>query len=249
MNEPLVSVIMPAYNAERFIEESIKSILNQTYRNLELIIVIDCSNDNTIQILEKFSSNDERIIVLNNDTNLGCAQSRNKALQKAKGEYIAFCDSDDVWRKNKIEKQFNHINNSNADMIFTAYEMIDSFGQHIKYRNIKEKVLMDDLLKENYVIFSTTFFKKEVIGNIRFDGFWFHEDYVFLLECLRNGLEFHGINDYLVKYRVHNLGRSFNKISAAKYRWKIYREFLNLNVWKSVYYFFQYIVNGLKKYS
>lgn len=249
MNEPLVSVIMPVYNAEQYIEESINSVLNQTYQNLELIIVDDCSNDNTLQLIEDFSLNDNRIVLLNNDINLGCAQSRNKALQKAKGEYIAFCDSDDVWIENKIEKQFNYINNSNTDMVFTAYEMIDSFGKLIKYRNIKEKVLMDDLLKENSVIFSTTFFKKEGIENIRFDSRWFHEDYVFLLECLGNDLEFYGVDEYLVKYRVHNQGKSFNKISAAKHRWKIYREFLELNFWESVYYFFQYIVNGLKKYS
>ena len=249
MNEPLVSVIMPAYNAERYIKESIASVLNQTYQNLELIIVNDCSADKTLEIVESIVEKDKRVVLLNNTTNLGCADSRNRALQVAKGEYIAFCDSDDIWEKEKIQKQLNHIRTQNVDMVFTAYEMIDGESKFIKRRNIKEKVTMDSLLRENSIIFSTTLFKNGSKGNIKFNRHWFHEDYVFLLECLQNGLMFCGADECLVKYRVHNQGRSFNKIGAAKHRWNIYREFLKLNFWESIYYFFQYIVNGLKKYS
>ena len=245
----LVSVIMPAYNAERYIEESVTSILNQSYRNLELIIVNDCSNDGTLKLIENFSRIDARVVVLNNDANLGCADSRNRALQVAKGEYIAFCDSDDIWIKNKIEKQLNDIKEHNVDMVFTAYEMIDGSGKLIKCRNIKEQITIDNLLRENSVIFSTTFFLRSSVRNIKFNAQWFHEDYVFLLEGLQKGLIFCGADECLVKYRVHNQGRSFNKIGAAKHRWNIYREFLKLNFWESIYYFFQYIVNGLKKYS
>lgn len=249
MNEPLVSVIMPAYNAERYIKESIASVLNQTYQNFELIIVNDCSADKTLEIVESIVEKDKRVVLLNNTTNLGCADSRNRALQVAKGKYIAFCDSDDIWEKEKIQKQLNHIRIQNVDMVFTAYEMIDGESKFIKRRNIKEKVTMDSLLRENSIIFSTTLFKNKGKDNIRFNRHWFHEDYVFLLECLQNGLMFCGADECLVKYRVHNQGRSFNKIGAAKHRWNIYREFLKLNFWESIYYFFQYIVNGLKKYS
>ena len=249
MNEPLVSVIMPAYNAERYIKESIASVLNQTYQNLELIIVNDCSNDDTLKVIQKFSFDDDRVVILNNDVNLGCANSRNRGFAEAKGNYIAFCDSDDVWMENKIEKQLNHIKEHDIDMVFTAYEMIDGSGMLIKYRNIQDKVTIDDLLKENFVIFSTTFFKRSAVINIKFNAKWYHEDYVFLLECLQKGLKFSGIDEYLVKYRVHAQGRSFNKITVAKHRWKIYREFLHLNTWESFCFFFQYIVNGLKKYK
>ena len=245
----LVSVIMPAYNAERYIEESITSVLNQSHKNIELIIVNDCPTDNTLKLVENIAQKDKRVVVINNSFNLGCAESRNRALAIARGEYIAFCDSDDVWAENKIEKQLNQIKENDVDMVFTAYEMIDGSGKQIKYRNVKEKISMDDLLRENIVIFSTTLFKSRAIGNIRFNAHWFHEDYIFLLECLQRGLVFSGIDEYLVKYRVHNQGRSFNKIGAAKHRWKIYREFLHLNMWESFYFFFQYIVNGLKKYK
>lgn len=247
--EVLVSVIMPAYNAERYIEESIASVLNQTFKNIELIIVNDYSTDNTLEIIKYISQNDNRVIVIDNATNLGCANSRNKALLEAKGEYIAFCDSDDVWESEKIKKQLNHIKNNNADMVFTAYEMIDSNGTFIKSRSVKQVLTMEDLLKENSVIFSTTLFKKEAIEGICFDSSWFHEDYVFLLECLKKNLKFVGMNEALVKYRVHNKGRSFNKLNAAKHRWKIYRDFLKLSVWESVAYFVSYFINGFKKYS
>ncbi len=246
--EVMVSVIMPAFNAEQYIEESIASVLDQTFKKIELIVVNDCSTDSTLEIIKNLSLKDERIIVLDNSNNLGCANSRNKALLEAKGEYIAFCDSDDVWESEKIKKQLDHIKSTNADMVFTAYEMIDSFGTFIKSRSVKQEFTLEDLLKENSVIFSTTLFKKEAIEGICFDASWFHEDYVFLLECLKKNLKFVGIDETLVKYRVHNKGRSFNKFNAAKHRWKIYRDFLDLSVWESYYYFVQYTVNGLRKY-
>lgn len=247
--EVLVSVIMPAYNAEQYIEESVASVLNQTFKNIELIIINDCSTDNTLEFIKNFSQKDNRVVVIDNATNLGCANSRNKALLDAKGEYIAFCDSDDVWESKKIKKQLNHIKNTNADMVFTAYEMIDSNGAFIKNRSVKQELIIEDLLKENSVIFSTTLFKAESIKGICFDSSWFHEDYVFLLSFLEKGNKIFGLNEVLVNYRVHQKGRSFNKMNAAKHRWNIYRKFLELNLIKSFYYFIQYTVNGLRKYG
>lgn len=246
--EVIVSVIMPAYNAEAHIEESIASVLTQTFCDIELIIVNDCSTDNTLEIIKSFSEKDSRVIVINNAINMGCADSRNKALFASKGKYIAFCDSDDVWKSEKINKQLNYIKKTNADMVFSAYEMIDSNGIYIKSRNVKQELTLDDLLKENSVIFSTTLFKKEAIKGIYFDCFWFHEDYVFLLECLRHTLRFVAINEVLVKYRLHVKGRSFNKINSAKQRWRVYRRFLKISIWESGYYFLFYIISGLRKY-
>lgn len=247
-NNPLVSVIMPAYNAEKYIEEAALSVLQQTYTNLELIIVNDCSTDNTLNLINALALHDQRIFVLNNASNLGCADSRSSALRRAKGEYIAFCDSDDVWAKDKLKKQLHYIKKRNADMVFTAYAMIAGDGSFIKRRDAKDIIDMDDLLKENSIIFSTTLFKKASLAGLQFDGSWFHEDYVFLLECLQRKLKFVGIDEILVLYRVHSQGRSQEKINAAKHRWKIYRKFLRLSLGKSLCCFFQYALNGLKKY-
>ena len=249
MERPLVSIVMPAYNAEEYISDSVASVLNQTLRNIELIIINDCSSDKTLELIKKFSQEDKRVVIVNNKINLGCANSRNKALFEAKGEYIAFCDSDDVWESEKLIEQLNYIKNNNADMVFTAYEMIDSNGIFIKSRSVKKELELDDLLKENSIIFSTTLFKKESIDKIYFDNSWFHEDYIFLLECLKKKLKFSGLDKVLVKYRVHSQGRSFDKINAAKHRWKIYRCFLKLDIMKSSCYFLQYVVNGLRKYK
>ena len=245
----LVSVIMPAYNSEQYIEKSINAVLNQSYKNLELIVINDCSKDNTIGVVENLAAQDNRVKLINNKVNLGCANSRNVGLQKAKGSYIAFCDSDDIWCNKKIDKQLNCIEKYDADMVFTAYEMIDSKDDHIKHRQVTEKVTLDRLLKENFIIFSTTLFKKNSINGVLFNPKWFHEDYVFLLECLQTKKIFVGINENLTKYRVHENGRSHNKLKSAKYRWKIYREYLNLDFCKSLFYFVNYIFYGLKKYN
>ena len=245
----LVSVIMPTYNSEYFIEKSISAVLNQTYKNLELLVINDCSKDNTISIVENLAAQDNRVKLINNKVNLGCANSRNIGLQIAQGKYIAFCDSDDIWCNDKIDKQLNCIEKNDADMVFTAYEMIDSKDEIIKYRQVTEKVTLDSLLKENFIIFSTTLFKKNSINGVLFNPKWFHEDYVFLLDCLNKGKTFVGVNENLTKYRVHENGRSYNKLKSAQYRWKIYIEFLNLGLLRSVYYFINYIFYGFKKYS
>ena len=244
----LVTVIMPAYNSEHYIEKSMHAVLNQSYKNLELIVINDCSKDNTINVVKNIAAQDNRVKLINNQVNSGCANSRNIGLQIAQGKYIAFCDSDDIWCNDKIDKQLNCIEKNDADMVFTAYEMIDSKDEIIKYRQVTEKVTLDSLLKENFIIFSTTLFKKTSINGVLFNPKWFHEDYVFLLECLQKSKIFVGVNENLTKYRVHENGRSYNKLKSAKYRWKIYREFLNLGLLRSAYYFINYIFYGFKKY-
>ena len=246
--EVIVSVVMPAHNSARYIEKSIASVLNQSFRDLELIIVDDSSTDNTLEILERIAYNDNRVIILKNFINLGCAISRNKALLECKGRYIAFCDSDDIWEYEKLEKQIKYLKKNNFDMVFTAYEMINRDDKHIKFRNVPSEILFDDLLKENVVTFSSTLFKKEIIDGTIFKGQWFHEDYVFLLECIKKCRCFNGINEVLIKYRVHNRGRSFNKFRSAMFRWKIYRKFLGLNFVDSIYNFINYIIYGIIKY-
>lgn len=248
VNDALVSVIMPACNSEKYITESIVSVLEQSYKNLELIIINDCSSDNTLEIIKTFAQKDDRVILINNDINVGCAESRNKGLLQVQGQYIAFIDSDDIWEKEKIEKQLSYIQEEESDMVFTAYEMIDVNGKHIKNRSTKRKIVLKDLLEENSIVFSTTFFAKKSIADICFKQEWYHEDYVFLLECLQKKLKILGLNEQLAKYRVHKDGRSFCKIKAAKHRWKIYRKFLNMSMIETAKYFTSYFMNGLKKY-
>ena len=126
--------------------------------------------------------------------------------------------------------------------------MIDETGKTIKKRSVKETLKLKDLLKENSIIFSSVVCKREILKDKNFKSEWYHEDYIFLLDVAKENKTFKGINESLMQYRVHQRGRSFNKKTAAKYRWKIYREYLRMNLLQSLYYFTQYAWYGSRKY-
>lgn len=249
IKEELCSMIMPVYNSEKYIAEAIESVIKQTYKNWEIIVVNDASTDDTEKIIKSYREKDKRIKLISLPKNQGAANARNIAIQNAKGRYIAFLDADDYWEKEKLQEQIQILQNSNADISYTAYLMIDETGRKIKKRSVKKLLNLKDLLKENSIIFSSVVCKKESIKNKQFKSEWYHEDYVFLLDLAKEGKIFKGIDEILVQYRVHRNGRSFNKLTAAKYRWKIYREYLCLNLYKSLYYFIAYTWNGIRKYK
>lgn len=240
---------MPAYNSEKYIAEAIESVIKQTYKNWELIIVNDASTDDTEKIIKAYQEKDKRIKLISLSKNQSVANARNTAMKSAKGRYIAFLDADDYWEKEKLQKQIQILNKSSADISFTAYLMIDETGKTIKTRSVKESVNLKDLLKENSIIFSSVVCKKESVKKESFKSEWYHEDYLFLLDLAKEGTIFKGINESLTQYRIHQFGRSFNKQTAAKYRWKIYREYLRMNILKSLYYFTAYAWNGIRKYK
>lgn len=249
IEEELCSVVMPAYNSEKYIAEAIESVIKQTYTNWELLIINDCSTDNTEEIIKSYLQKDTRIKLIKQKENQGVANARNTGIEKAKGRYIAFLDADDYWNKEKLQKQIQILQTSNADITYTAYLMIDETGKTIKKRSVKKTLKLKDLLKENSIIFSSVVCKKESLMDKNFKSEWYHEDYIFLLDLSKESKNFVGINESLMQYRVHQRGRSFNKQSAAKYRWKIYREHLGLNLLKSMYYFIAYAWNGIRKYK
>lgn len=238
IKEQLCSVIMPLYNSEKYIKEAVLSVLEQTYKNLELIIIDDCSTDDSKKIVNKLSLVDKRIKTVFLTENKGCADARNIGLTMSQGQYVAFIDSDDIWEKEKLEKQINVLENNNVDISFTAYKIINENKVLIKNRAIKKEIKYTDLLKENSVAFSTVICKKNKLSKIQFKKEWFHEDYVFLLDLLKNKCRAQGANTILVSYRLHSQGRSFNKFNAAKYRWKIYRYYLNLSLIESILLYF-----------
>ncbi|MDO4922073.1 MAG: glycosyltransferase family 2 protein [Phascolarctobacterium sp.] len=248
MLEELCSVIMPVYNSESYVTYSIRSVLEQTYRNIEFIIIDDCSRDKSQAIIEAFAKQDKRIKFIHNSTNLGCAATRNKAIAISKGKYIAFIDSDDIWSKCKLELEINEVKLRKCDLVYTSYTIIDNNNKIIKHRPVPETAPIDSLLKENSICFSSVLLKADVAKKYNMDSRYFHEDYCYLLDLLRDGIVFHGLNNCLVRYRVSDQNRSKNKIKSAKYRWKIYREYLKLNLIDSCKYFISYFFKGIKKY-
>jgi len=241
-----VSVIMPAYNSEKTIEDSVYSVLDQTFGDFELIIINDCSSDNTFGKIYKIAEEDPRVRIYSNQKNLGVAETRNKGISLASGDLISFIDSDDIWDREKLEIQLDFLNKTDADFCCSSYEFIDINGEKIgKSYNVPSLLTYEQLLRENVIGCSTVLLKKEILPPAPFKSNYFHEDYVLWLKLLKKQIKAVGISRPLVKYRIG--GRSSNKLKASCYRWKIYRKEERLPFIKSLFYFSIYFFNGLKK--
>ncbi len=246
---PLVSVVMPAYNAERFIEEAISSVQAQTIKDWELIIIDDCSVDSTIEVVEGIKASDPRIVLLCNDSNLGVAKTRNRGIDFACGQYVALLDSDDVWQPRKLEIQLAAAFDSGADIVTCSYDLIDEKGDFKSGPYIvPEETSLDVLLKENTIGCSTALLFGEVARQYRFNPDYYHEDYVLWLQMLQDGHSVFGCREVLASYRCSQGSRSFNKWKSALNRWVIYRNYLGLSLARSTRYFMCYTAYGLKKY-
>ena len=244
-----ISIIMPAYNAEATIRQSIESVLSQTYPCFELIIVDDASKDETRRIAEQYALSDPRIRVLPNEANSGVAFSRNKGIDEAKYPWIAFLDSDDLWYPDKLEKQMALADAECADIVYCSYAMTDEQGKQKCADFIVAPVTdFESMLAKNVIGCSTVLVKKESLGECRFSTDFYHEDYALWLQLLQKGLKAVGHTEVLVAYRISFNSRSFNKWTSARHRWHIYRKLLNLSFFRSIGYFLRYARNGLKKY-
>ena len=246
---PQISIILPVYNGERYINRTITSILQQTMTDFELIAIDDCSTDHSLQHLQEWAQRDNRIQVVANTQNLGVADTRNKGIALAQGMYICFIDSDDTWHSDKLERQLSFMKQSNSDFTCTAYAMVDDEGRFIKNRLItKQQIILEDLLKENYICCSTVILKAELAKQHSMNSAYAHEDYVYWLDLLQTGAKGAVFNQVLTRYRLAQTGRSANKGKAAQGRWLIYREYLQFGILKSAKYFLHYALNGIKKY-
>ena len=203
MKNPTISVIMPVYNGERFLEETINSILNQTFKNFELIIVNDDSQDDTLKIIKKYR--DERIVLINNQKNLGVTNSINIGLKIAKGKYIASCNSDDISHPKRIEVEFNYLEkHTDIFLVGTSAVFIDESGKEIRrFRKYDDyKLLAWRLRKSCSIIYPSIMFRNQ--------GFFFDKDfggatdYNFYYTLLLNGKRLTNLPYFLVKYRVHS---------------------------------------------
>jgi teichuronic acid biosynthesis glycosyltransferase TuaG len=243
------SVILPVYNAEPFIRETLLSVLGQTYTDFELIVVDDASTDASVAIVEELASQDSRVILLRNDSNLGCAQTRNRGLDRAKGDYLAFIDSDDLWMPEKLGKQLALLENTDAALVYSAHDMLDVRSGARWRKEVPERASFAGLLKENYIAFPSVCCRRACIENNRFSDEFFHEDYVFLLHLLLAGIPFYGLNEPLVLCRKRPDSRTGDKRKSARHRWKIYRDYLKFGLARSAFYFLHYAVNGVWKYG
>ncbi|MHA6612414.1 glycosyltransferase family 2 protein [Photobacterium damselae] len=248
MNDLLVSIIMPAYNASLTIKDSITSVIEQTYSNWELIIINDCSNDDTLLKIESFT--DERITVVNNEKNIGVALSRNVGIKRASGRFIAFLDSDDMWLPEKLKIQINELtNNDYAVCCHSGFYRIDENSNIIGEVQAVSLVNARKQRYGNFIGNLTGVIDTVKLGYIPSQKSIKHEDYLMWYEVLNSNEDYFysvGIMQPLAKYRVHH-SLSSNKFKSMYWHWLVIRNEMKLNYIKSMYYFLGYIYNATKK--
>lgn len=239
MSEKLVSIITPTYNCGEFIARTINSVQAQTYQNWEMIIVDDRSKDNTRDIVEAYMEKDPRIQYHLLEVNSGAAVARTKAMHLAKGSYIAFLDSDDIWLPDKLERQIKWMNDNGYSFSCTAYEQIDE-DDNLLNRTIKtvQKTDYNRLLLDCPVGNSTVIYDVEKMGKFEVPNIRKRNDDALWLQMLKKEKYIWGMQDVLMQYRIRKNSISSNKLKVIKYHWILYREIEHLSVFRSAFHIF-----------
>lgn len=250
MEEDMVSIITPVYKCEKLIEETIKCVLNQTYKNWEWLLVDDCTPDNSAEIIKKYQEKDNRIKYFKLNENSGAAIARNKALSESRSRFVAYLDADDLWRNNKLEKQVSFMKENGYAFSCTDYEKIDENGNSLnKIVTIPKEVTYELFLRNTIiqtvgVMVDTKLTGKEIIKmpNIRR-----RQDAATWCQLLKNGFNCYECPENLSYYRVVSNSLSSNKFKAVKMNWYWYRKIEKLPFWKACYCFVGYAWNACKK--
>ena len=237
MNNPLVSVIMPAYNAEAFIAESIVSVQQQTYENWELLIIDDASKDRTLEVIEKFRNKDKRVQLHRLPTNQGAGFARNIGIKASKGDFISFLDADDLWQPEKLQKQLDFMQEQQVQVCYSSYELIDEAGQPLN-KTVKalQRLPFKKLLRANYVGNLTGIYNAKKLGKIYCPLIRKRQDWGLWLLAVREARGAKGIREALAKYRVRENSISRNKWEMLGYNYKVYRKVLEFSALKSCFW-------------
>lgn len=248
MEQYLISIITPVYNCEKYIEETIKSVINQSYNNWEMILVDDMSKDKSCEIIEKYQNYDSRIKLIKLDKNSGAAIARNTAMELAKGRFLAFLDGDDIWMPNKLEIQINLMLKNKAAISHTDYEVIADNGESLnKIVSVPKSLSYRQYLSNTIIQTVTVVLDKEYVGEIRMPNIKMRQDFATWLSILKKGYNALGINEVLGKYRRANNSLSSNKFKAMQKNWYVYRKIEKLNLYESIAAFSGYLFNAIKK--
>lgn len=245
-----VSIITPIYNCEKFLPKTIECVINQTYTDWEMLLVDDCSPDNSAEIIKKYAKDDNRIKYFKLDKNSGAAIARNKALEESNGRFIAYLDADDLWKPEKLEKQVEFMLKNNYPFTCTDYEKIDESGKSLnKIVKIPKKVnynlfLRNTIIQTVGVMVDTKLTGEELLKmpNIRR-----RQDAATWCQLLKNEFDCYEVPENLSYYRVVKKSLSSNKFKAVKTNWYWYRKIEKLPLWKACYCFIGYAFNAVKK--
>lgn len=244
----LVSIITPAWRAENYIQSTIQSVQKQTYQEWEMLIVDDCSPDNTCKMIEDAGRDDYRISLIRQHENGGPARARNTALGRARGRWVAFLDSDDLWLPDKLENQLDFHEQQGARISFTEYRRISADARKTgRLIEIPEKLTYASLLSNTAIATSTVIVDRNLTGNFEMKPIYY-DDFGCWLDLLRSGGFAAGLKQDLMRYRVMEGSVSRNKWRSAMEVWKTYREVEHLDPFHSAWHFSQYAINALMKY-
>jgi len=244
-----VSVITPNYNSADFISEAIQSVIAQSFKDWEMIVVDDCSTDNSVEIINDIVRNHPKIRFIQLTDNVGAAKSRNIALNEASGRFIAFLDSDDVWHPDKLTKQVGFMLENNVGISFTSYEPIDQFGKRkSSIIHSESRLTQSDYLKNTIIGFSTSMIDTLIVGrDFRMRDMRVRQDASLWISLLGKGFVAEGLDVVLSQYRVHKGSISSNKLKSSALTWTLYYRIHKLGFFRSVYYFLWYVFSAVKK--
>ena len=244
----LVSIITPSYNSSKFIEECINSVITQSYIDWEMIIVDDYSTDNSRDLILKFAKEDNRIKTIFLDENVGAAAARNIAIKQSKGKYIAFLDSDDIWKSEKIEKQLSFMNDRNIAFSFTSYQPMSEDGkEYFNIIKVPEKMTYASYLRNTIIGCLTVIIDKEKTGKFQMPNIRSSHDMALWLLIMKRGFSAYGLDENLAYYRIVSNSNTSKKWKAAKEVWDVYRKVNKTGEHRKA--LFKNMLNSLIKYE
>lgn len=249
MIRELVSIITPAYKCACVVEETIRSVLDQTYPNWEMLVVDDCSPDNTRDVLRGWTQVDSRVRLIEQPENGGPAMARNAGLELAQGRWIAFLDSDDLWLPQKLERSIAFAEAHHAPLVFTGFRRIPAEGgEEGRYIGVPRTLSYRQLLGNTAIATSTVLLDRHIVGEVRMRK-TYYDDFDCWLQILKPGRTAFGLDEDLMRYRVMSQSVSRNKSNSAAKVWRAYRDLEKLSVPVASWYFANYAVRGLLKYG
>ncbi|WP_276390440.1 glycosyltransferase family 2 protein [Eudoraea chungangensis] len=249
MKKPLISIVTPVFNSEKYISETIVSVQEQSYSNWEMILIDDCSNDNSLNIIREFQKKDSRIRLLNNSVNSGPGISRNIGIFESKGEFITFLDSDDLWLPLFLETSLQTCLNNNYEFVFASYRRFDeALNPLISDFIVPNKVNYQSVLKTCPISCLTAFIDIRRIGKLYMPNLDKRQDWGLWLAVLKKVDYAYGIEEPLAIYRMRKNSVSRSKLKLIPYVWKVYRDVEKLSILQSFYLLILWSINGFKKY-
>ncbi|MDO5615029.1 MAG: glycosyltransferase family 2 protein [Cruoricaptor ignavus] len=245
---PEVSIITPCYNSSKFLQETISSVLGQTFTDWEWIIADDCSKDESVEILR--STNDNRITILEAEKNGGAGYARNLALKKASGRFITFLDADDFWEPHFLEEMVNFMKRENTELAYSNYARCDeNLNPTIADFRADKVVTFNNLLKTCRLSLLSSMYDSQRVGKEFFPEGSKREDHVMWLNLLKKIPEGKPLPKTMAKYRMHGNSVSRKKSNIVKDQYLVYKDFMKFSTLKSLYYTANWAMNGFMKYS